>query len=93
MLATLAIVLALPVIVLGGFRIAAAMRERQPRESAAPPAGKYVRAGDVDVFVQEAGPKEGAPVLLIHGTGAWSEIWRSTLDTLAANGYRAISAS
>ena len=91
MLATLAIVLALPVIVLGGFRIAAAMRERQPREAAAPPAGRFVRAGDVDVFVQEAGLKDGPPVLLIHGTGAWSEIWRSTLDTLAANGYRAIA--
>jgi pimeloyl-ACP methyl ester carboxylesterase len=90
-LVTLAVVVAAPVVVLGGFRIAAAMRERQPREAAAPPTGRFVRAGDLDVFVQETGPKEGEPVLLIHGTGAWSEIWRSTLDTLAASGYRAIA--
>jgi pimeloyl-ACP methyl ester carboxylesterase len=30
-------------------------------------------------------------VLLIHGTGAWGEIWRRTLDTLAAEGYHAIA--
>jgi pimeloyl-ACP methyl ester carboxylesterase len=29
--------------------------------------------------------------VLIHGTGAWSEIWRGTMRTLAANGYRAIA--
>jgi pimeloyl-ACP methyl ester carboxylesterase len=50
-----------------------------------------VRAADLEMYVQEAGPRTGAPVLLIHGTGAWSEIWRRTLDTLAAAGYHAVA--
>jgi pimeloyl-ACP methyl ester carboxylesterase len=43
------------------------------------------------MFVQEAGPPDGPAVLLIHGTGAWSEIWRRTIDTLAARGYHAVA--
>jgi pimeloyl-ACP methyl ester carboxylesterase len=50
-----------------------------------------VRADDVDVFLQESGPASGEPVLLIHGTGAWSEIWRETMTTLAESGFRAIA--
>jgi pimeloyl-ACP methyl ester carboxylesterase len=50
-----------------------------------------VRAGDVTIYVQEEGPASGPPVLLLHGTGAWSEIWRGTMHTLARAGYRAIA--
>jgi pimeloyl-ACP methyl ester carboxylesterase len=62
-----------------------------PRTAAAPKSGSFVRAADVEMYVQEAGPRSGPPVLLIHGTGAWSEIWRRTLDTLAAAGFRAVA--
>ncbi|HEY2851456.1 MAG TPA: alpha/beta hydrolase [Gemmatimonadaceae bacterium] len=79
------------VLVLLGFRGAAAIRESRPRGTAAPSGGKFVHAADVDMFVQEAGPDDGVPVVLIHGTGAWSEIWRATLDTLAAEGFHAIA--
>lgn len=30
-------------------------------------------------------------MVLVHGTGAWSEIWRETMHALAARGYRAIA--
>jgi pimeloyl-ACP methyl ester carboxylesterase len=30
-------------------------------------------------------------VVFVHGTGAWSEIWRGTMRSLAARGYRAIA--
>lgn len=86
-----AIVIGLPAIVLAYFRFAAARRETAPRVAAAPKTGYFVRAADAEMYVQEAGPRSGAPVLLIHGTGAWSEIWRQTLDTLAATGYRALA--
>jgi pimeloyl-ACP methyl ester carboxylesterase len=43
------------------------------------------------MYVQEAGPASGPVVLLVHGTGAWSEIWRRTLDTLGAEGYHAVA--
>jgi len=81
----------LSAVVLSAFRWTAARRETVSRSESAPSAGRFVRAADVEMFVQESGPRSGAPVLLIHGTGAWSEIWRRTLDTLASAGYRAVA--
>ncbi len=78
-------------IALTWFRVAAARRETKPADAVAPASGQFVRAGDVEMFVQDVGPRSGLPVVLIHGTGAWSEIWRRTLDTLAAAGYRAVA--
>jgi len=72
-------------------RILAAARERLSAPDAAPRSGRYVRAGDAEMFVQEEGPADGPAVLLIHGTGAWSEIWRGTMRSLAGTGYRAIA--
>lgn len=43
------------------------------------------------MFVQVKGPDTGVPVVLIHGTAAWSELWRGTIDFLAGNGYRVIA--
>jgi len=78
-------------LVLAGFRVAAAGRETHLRHDAAPKTGRFVQAADVDLFVQEEGPADGAPVVLVHGTGAWSEIWRGTMHALAGAGYRAIA--
>jgi pimeloyl-ACP methyl ester carboxylesterase len=70
---------------------AASWRESCPRAALAPATGRFVRAHDLDLYIQEVGPVSGQVVLLVHGTGAWSEIWRSTLDRLAAAGYRGIA--
>jgi pimeloyl-ACP methyl ester carboxylesterase len=78
-------------LVLAGFRIAAARRETLSRHDAAPSTGHFVRAADVELFVQEEGPATGPPIVFIHGTGAWSEIWRGTMHALAGAGYRAIA--
>lgn len=90
-IAIVAALIGLPSIVLSCFRIAAARRETVPRAAAAPRTGHFVRAVDLDMYVQESGPRSGVPVLFIHGTGAWSEIWRRTLDTLGAAGYHAVA--
>jgi pimeloyl-ACP methyl ester carboxylesterase len=66
-------------------------REAHAARDIAPRAGKFVRAADVELFVQEDGPAGGTPVLFVHGTGAWSETWRSTLTAAAAAGFRAIA--
>jgi len=79
------------IFVLAGFRIAAARREVLSRSEAAPSTGQFIHAADVQMFVQEDGPSDGPPVVLIHGTGAWSEIWRGTMHALAGAGYRAIA--
>ena len=79
------------IFVLSGFRIAAAKREVLSRSEAAPSTGQFIQTGDVRIFVQEDGPTDGPPVVLIHGTGTWSEIWRGTMHALAGAGYRAIA--
>ena len=88
---SLGVLLLVVALALTGFRIAADRRETLSRFDAAPKTGRFVRAADVHLFVQEEGPPDGAPVVLIHGTGAWSEIWRGTMRSLAAAGYRAVA--
>src|SRR5262245_33999175 len=58
---------------------------------AAPSGGSFVKAADVQIFVQQAGPADGLPVLFVHGTGAWSEAWREPMEALAKDGRRAIA--
>jgi transposase InsO family protein len=53
-------------LVLIGFSVLAVLRERATRTSAAPSTGRFVRADDVDVFIQEAGPATGVP---LHSAG------------------------
>jgi pimeloyl-ACP methyl ester carboxylesterase len=87
------LVLVVVAIVLGGAVAvgAAAMRETGARQVLAPSTGRFVRSHDVELFIQETGPADGPVVLFTHGTGAWSEIWRSTLDRVAAEGFRAVA--
>jgi pimeloyl-ACP methyl ester carboxylesterase len=79
------------VVTLAGFRWQAERREAHAAGDLAPPTGRFVTARDVRLFVQELGPRSGPTVLLIHGTGAWSETWRETMHALAGAGFRAIA--
>lgn len=82
---------ALVLLVATGFFAYAETQQTQDRHDAAPPTGRFVDAGDVEMFVQERGPPDGPAVVLVHGTGAWSQIYAEELDALAAEGYRAIA--
>jgi pimeloyl-ACP methyl ester carboxylesterase len=88
---TLLVLLALVILVIASFRIAASMRETGTRAELAPPTGHLVPTGSGGVFVQEKGPADGIPVVLFHGTAAWSELWRRTVDALAAAGFHVIA--
>ncbi|GHF34706.1 alpha/beta fold hydrolase [Seohaeicola zhoushanensis] len=77
------------VVAAAGFRIAASLRERQEAEAVLPEGGRLVETGAGRIFVMEAG--EGPAVLFVHGTAAWSGLWRPTLEAVAARGYRAIA--
>ncbi len=91
-LTTSATLLALLIfLTLAGFRLASQARENASRIDAAPQNGEFVTAGDVGIYVQQAGPATGVPVLLVHGVGAWSETWRPTIDALAQAGYRVLA--
>jgi pimeloyl-ACP methyl ester carboxylesterase len=79
------------VAVLTGFRVASLLRETRSRAQAAPPSARVARAGGLEVYYQESGPVDGPTVLLVHGTGAWSEIWRGTMQVLSDAGFRCIA--
>jgi len=90
-LKTLAAILALLLAVIFFFALQANLRETKTRQEAAPSTGRFVRAGDVELFIQEMGPVDGQPILFIHGTAAWSGLWRETMTPLAEAGYRCIA--
>ena len=73
------------------FRLAASIRETGTRAELAPRTGHLVPTRSGGVFVQEKGPADGIPVVLFHGTAAWSELWRHTSDALAAAGFHVIA--
>ena len=72
-----------------GFRLAAVWRERAELTDILPAEGRMVDTAAGKVFVMESGT--GTPVLFVHGTGAWSGLWHSTLEAVGTQGYRAIA--
>ena len=87
----LLVAVVLVVVAIAAFRLAAAARETGVRAELAPSAGQLVPTRSGGVFVQEKGPANGVPVVLFHGTAAWSELWRRTIDALASAGFRVIA--
>lgn len=73
------------------FSVQGVLRESQFNMSAAPATGRFVRAGDVDIFVQEVGNPNDPAVIFTHGAGAWSETWRKTLTALGNARFYAIA--
>jgi pimeloyl-ACP methyl ester carboxylesterase len=73
------------------FSIQSNSRESKTRHGAAPSTGRFVQAGDLQLFIQEMGPEDGQAILFIHGTAAWSGLWRETMAPLAEAGYRCIA--
>jgi pimeloyl-ACP methyl ester carboxylesterase len=82
------VLLALIVLALLGFRIAASLRET---ETAMPATSRMVATPLGGVAVQIAGPADGPPILLVHGTAGWSGFWRNVTAHLEARGWRAIA--
>ena len=77
--------------VLAGFRVASLLRETQVPEARAPASGRFVETGNGRMFLQDVGPRDRIPIVLVHGTAAWSEFWRGTIDHLANAGHRVIA--
>jgi pimeloyl-ACP methyl ester carboxylesterase len=87
----LLVLIGLLLITLSFFRWQATQREVLTNQAAAPATGRFVETAGGKLFIQEVGAVNAPAVLLIHGTGAWSEIWRPTMLALAAADYRAIA--
>lgn len=75
---------------LAWFSVSASLREVIPAGRSGEP-GSYATVGDVDIHYRSWGPSAGTPVLLIHGTLAWSATWYEVAERLAASGYRVIA--
>jgi pimeloyl-ACP methyl ester carboxylesterase len=71
-------------------RVEASRRERVTRTQAVT-SGSFIRAADVELHVVTEGSPTAPAVLLLHGTGAWSEIWRETMRSVASAGYFAVA--
>jgi pimeloyl-ACP methyl ester carboxylesterase len=57
----------------------------------APDTGRFVKAGDVELFVQETGPKDGPAVVFLHGAAGWSESWREAMTEGASRGFHCVA--
>ncbi|MDB5869926.1 MAG: hypothetical protein JWP96_2258 [Polaromonas sp.] len=66
----------------------------QAASPSAPPAVERIEfagAGGLRLAADAAGPVDGLPVLLLHGGGQTRHSWRRALQTLGAQGWRAIA--
>jgi pimeloyl-ACP methyl ester carboxylesterase len=71
--------------------IAALFWQQADRTTVAPAAGRFVRAHDVNVYVQEWGTGSGPVIFLVHAAGGWSGVWERTAQRLTAAGYRVVA--
>lgn len=85
------IALAVALMVLVGVMLFSHYTQTEDRIQSSPSTGHYIDAFDTKMFVQTSGQKDAKPVVFIHGTGAWSEMWKPFMQQLAANGYYAIA--
>jgi haloalkane dehalogenase len=56
-----------------------------------PFAPKYVEVESLRMHVVDEGPRDAAPVLLLHGEPTWSYLYRTMIPVLAAAGHRVIA--
>src|SRR5438046_2593908 len=66
------------------------IRETQSRAEAAPKSGRFIKISDGEMYIQETGTASDKPILFVHGAGAWSELWRETLDRCPLLGHYCI---
>jgi pimeloyl-ACP methyl ester carboxylesterase len=59
----------------------AAARETEAQETSAPASGRLL----------DASPRDATPILISHGTGAWSGFWAGIGQDLARAGYRVVA--
>jgi len=93
LLKIIGILLGLIVILIAFFTVQSNLRETKTRHEAAPPEGRFVQAGDVELYIQEVKP-QGNPrgtIIFIHGTAAWSGLWHETMTRFADAGYDCIA--
>lgn len=87
---SLAIVLVTIGLALAWYSFTAWLRETLVPGRAGHP-GTYVDVAGLDMHYTSWGPTSGQPILLIHGTLAWSKTWFEVAERLAARGFHVVA--
>lgn len=56
-----------------------------------PFAPRYAEVDGLRIHYLDEGPRDGPPVLLLHGEPTWCYLYRTMIPVLAAGGYRAVA--
>jgi len=56
-----------------------------------PFAPRYLNLGGLRMHYVDEGPRDGAPVLLLHGEPSWSYLYRKMIPVLTVAGHRAVA--
>jgi pimeloyl-ACP methyl ester carboxylesterase len=76
------------IIALYVFQVLAIFREEHNAHAIIPIAGKYIFLDNEKIYVQSYGKDGDQPILLVHGTAAWSGLWKETATFISQNGYK-----
>ena len=52
---------------------------------------RYIEAGDVRLHYVDEGPRDGEPLLFVHGNPTWSYLWRKPIAALSQSERRCIA--
>lgn len=52
---------------------------------------RFVQRGDLRLHYVDEGPREAAPILMLHGNPTWSYMYRRPIATLSARGHRCVA--
>lgn len=52
---------------------------------------RYLGVGDLRLHYVDEGPRDGRPLLFLHGNPTWSYYWRRPIAELSARGHRCIA--
>ena len=52
---------------------------------------RYLRAGDVRIHYVDEGPGDAPPLLMLHGNGTWSYMYRRPIAHLSGRGWRCVA--
>lgn len=79
--------------VLGALAMMVWVSDRQSEflQNAQPGFGRTITTEQGELFLQDFGIATATPAVLIHGFGAWSEVWRPTLELMSKDGWRAVA--
>ncbi len=83
--------IALAIVGLVAFRVAAAMREAGRPIEAAGAGARYQIVSGLRIHYREWGPADGKSLLLVPGTMAWSGTWNDIAEPLGKLGYRVVA--